>query len=422
MIPVLGMVASAARLWRLVAVLIGLVVAAGWCAPEARAAAGAGTKASHAWSELPLPPRCATLPADWWQQLVCLSRREAWPSALAEAAVSPAVGALGGPRSDLNVLQMIDFFDGRAAFQQGFSAAQGLGPHFNASSCAGCHSVPTVGGRGRDIGQDGIAIHAPAETEGNAMGLRKHTVSGYSAEVAEGPRGQLRSPPLYGVGLLDRVSDEEQARHADPEDRDGDGIRGTINRRGTGQKACRFGQKANDIHLLSFVAGAFRDEMGLTSPLNRNQAPDRDTVADPEVDAVMVRRVDAFVRGLAPPPRAAVTAQAQAGERQFATLGCPSCHMPQLGEVQGAYTDLLLHDMGEILDNQLRDGLATGKQWRTAPLWGFRFRSRYLHDERAADLDAVQAAHGGEAAAASARYRALPAAAKAELLAFLQSL
>jgi CxxC motif-containing protein (DUF1111 family) len=282
--------------------------------------------------------------------------------------------------------------------------------------------VPTLGGRGRDVASDGIVIHAPAETEGNAMGLRKHTVEGYLAEVEQGPRGQLRSPPLYGAGLLDSVSDEEQARHADPTDRDGDGIRGTINRRGTGQKACRFGQKANDIHLLSFVAGAFRDEMGLTSPLNRNQAPDTDRVADPEVSAVDVRRVDAFVRGLAAPPRGPVNAEVEAGEQQFAALGCTACHMPQIGGVQGAYTDLLIHDMGDALDNHLRDGLASGRQWRTAPLWGLRFRTRYLHDERATDIDGVQAAHGGEAASASARFRALPPRQRAQLLAFLRSL
>lgn len=133
-------------------------------------------------------------------------------------------------------------------------------------------------------------------------------------------------------------------------------------------------------------------------------------------------RVDAFVRNLARPPVLPRDAVAQAGALRFAKLGCTGCHVPEIGVVVGAYSDLLLHDLGPALDSGIKDGVASGRQWRTAPLWGFRYRQRYLHDDRAADLTTVLAHHGGEASRPSRRFLALPDAGKAEILAFLRTL
>jgi CxxC motif-containing protein (DUF1111 family) len=334
----------------------------------------------------------------------------------------PAPGLVGGPEPGLDTATLLDFFLGRKAFRTPLTPAAGLGPHFNDVSCASCHSTPVIGGRGLDVPRQGISVHAPSVTDHNAMGLRRHAIEGFTQEVAEGRVGHLRTPALFGIGRLDSIPNAVLEASQDPDDRDGNGIRGVVNRRGAGLGTCRFGAKANELDLLHFVAGALRDEMGVTSPQHRNQAPDGDAVPDPEVPVSFVAHLDAYVRHLARPPLGPQTQAAIAGAQVFQSAGCPGCHKPQLADVQGAYTDLLLHDLGPGLDNGLRDGLASGSQWRTPALWGFTLRAKYLHDERAADLEQVLANHQGEAKTASGRYFQLPAPAKAQLLAFLRSL
>lgn len=370
-------------------------------------------------STLPPAPGCEQHEAGL-HAVLCDARVAAVAAGWDDIAQGAPPGALGGPLPGLDFRVYADFHDGRAAFRQPFTTQQGLGPHFNAPSCAGCHATPTLGGRGRDVASEGIRVHGPADTGHQTMSLRKHVAAGFRLEPAEGPVSRLRSPALYGYGLLDAVPESVHVGHVDSQDADGNGIRGMVNQRAG--RTCRFGQKANEWDLLRFVAGALRDEMGMTSPVNRNQAPDADTVADPEVPASLVRRIDAFVRHLAPPPRGPIGGDEREGERLFGELGCTGCHRPTLGTVQGAYTDLLLHDLGPGLDNGLVDALATGRHWRTAPLWGFRFRNRYLHDERAATVQEVQRLHGGEAARVSARFLALPADRQAQVVAFLRSL
>jgi CxxC motif-containing protein (DUF1111 family) len=95
--------------------------------------------------------------------------------------------------------------------------------------------------------------------------------------------------------------------------------------------------------------------------------------------------------------------------------------VPSLGGVP-LYSDLLLHDMGRALDDGFIQAAATGKDWRTAPLWGLSQRSRFLHDGRARSIEAAILAHGGEAEAMAQRFRALAAADRGALLAFLSTL
>ena len=123
----------------------------------------------------------------------------------------------------------------------------------------------------------------------------------------------------------------------------------------------------------------------------------------------------------------------------FTELGCSSCHRPQLttgdadvaglsNQVIRPYTDLLLHDMGPGLADGRPDGEATGTEWRTTPLWGIGLtetvsrHSRFLHDGRARNLTEAILWHGGEASAATEGFKALSAAERAALLAFLESL
>ena len=135
---------------------------------------------------------------------------------------------------------------------------------------------------------------------------------------------------------------------------------------------------------------------------------------------------------LAPPPRARFTAQAFAGRRIFSATGCTRCHWstfrtgwsrpPPLGGVTfHPYSDFMLHDMGSLGDG-IAQGDAGPSEMRTAPLWGLRFVTRYLHDGRAATVSEAILAHDGQARGARDRFAALPAADQDALLAFLGSL
>jgi CxxC motif-containing protein (DUF1111 family) len=92
------------------------------------------------------------------------------------------------------------------------------------------------------------------------------------------------------------------------------------------------------------------------------------------------------------------------------------------------FSDLLIHDMGAGLADDRPDFLASGAEWRTAPLWGIGLTetvsgfTSFLHDGRARNLTEAILWHGGEAAVAQARFRDLPESKRDELIAFLESL
>jgi CxxC motif-containing protein (DUF1111 family) len=139
-----------------------------------------------------------------------------------------------------------------------------------------------------------------------------------------------------------------------------------------------------------------------------------------------------FMTMLAAPPRAAQNHDTSDGESTFEHIGCTSCHVATLHTGANAiaaldrktyhpYSDFLLHDMGSLGDD-LEMGSAAGKEMRTAPLWGLRFITTYLHDGRATTLDQAILAHDGQARGARDRFAGLNAAVKAKLIAFLNSL
>jgi CxxC motif-containing protein (DUF1111 family) len=139
------------------------------------------------------------------------------------------------------------------------------------------------------------------------------------------------------------------------------------------------------------------------------------------VGADVVLALTAYVRSLpAPRPRG----DDPAGEALFAATGCSSCHVAALsagGRTVRLYSDLLLHDMGPALDDRTVQGSASGRQWRTAPLWGLASRRRFLHDGRAENLVTAILDHGGEAAFARRRFQRLPPSRRGALLAFLRT-
>jgi CxxC motif-containing protein (DUF1111 family) len=189
--------------------------------------------------------------------------------------------------------------------------------------------------------------------------------------------------------------------------------------------------------------------MGITSPFfPAEQCPNGDCaliaacdpVADPEDDGEDVEKFAAFMTLLAPIPRGAITPSVTAGEEVFNRIGCAECHVSALTTAPSPiaalnqvtfhpYSDFLLHRMGALGD-KIEQGQAAGDEMRTAPLWGLRFRSTFLHDGRMPRpeqtrqelLMAAIEAHDGAAMEAAQAFRGLTAADRQALLDFLDSL
>jgi CxxC motif-containing protein (DUF1111 family) len=195
----------------------------------------------------------------------------------------------------------------------------------------------------------------------------------------------------------------------------------------------RFGWKADTPSLEQFVADAFRNEIGMTSPRaavdlistwpERRQSCGLTTA--PKDDGSTIDAVTAFVASLMRPPATATCDQVCAsGAAPFAALGCAECHATHLRTPDGAplYSDLLLHDMGPALDDGVVQGAARGADWRTPPLLGLSLRPRLLHDGHATSIADAIRTHDGEAASAARKFAALSADESAALIRFLGSL
>jgi CxxC motif-containing protein (DUF1111 family) len=181
--------------------------------------------------------------------------------------------------------------------------------------------------------------------------------------------------------------------------------------------------------------------MGITNPLFPNEnAPQGDasqleicdTVAGLEDDGTGVQAFADFMTFLGPPPRGPITPPVQAGEEIFSHIGCAICHYPTLETGPNTVTalnqvtfhpfsDFLLHDMGELGDG-IEQGQAKGSQMRTAPLWGLRARTRFLHDGRAATIEEAILAHDGQGQDAKNLFLKLSPADLQALIKFLHSL
>jgi mono/diheme cytochrome c family protein len=337
---------------------------------------------------------------------------------------------------------------GAKLFVADFTPAQGLGPLYNRPSCVLCHGNPTTGG----MGWDGLGVvHRVGRFEGGLFDplvgaggpvARDHSIAelGIACDLLAGPpaRANLISirnaPPLYGLGLIDAIPDAVIRAGATAS---GAG-RGRLNivRDALGnERVGRFGWKADTATLEQFVGEAFRNELGVTNPIAPadlvspgsgcgGQTSATQASATLDDDGSVVRAVTAYI-GSMPPPPSKVGPRHRAGQLLFSTIGCAACHTPTLptnGIDVPLYSDLLLHDLGPAMDDRVVQGEATGKDWRTTPLWGLGMRSRLLHDGRATNVPDAILAHDGEAAAASKAFRQLTWHEQASLLSFLLAL
>ncbi|MEK9843203.1 di-heme oxidoredictase family protein [Thalassospira sp.] len=268
------------------------------------------------------------------------------------------------------------------------------------------------------------------------------------------------APPMIGLGLLEAIPDDVLLAAADPQDRDGDGISGRVNHVwdiARGKLAIgRFGWKAGMPTLDQQNQNAFQFDIGLSTPLYPNGSGDctetqKNCLTAPDGNDPEFENLEAhsqvtdlvlyYTRNIAPPVRPdAHDADVVAGQQIFASIGCASCHTPryqlperpdmaeQSGQVIWPYSDLLLHDMGEGLADHRPEAQASGREWRTPPLWGIGRakqidpRAQFLHDGRARTILEAVLWHGGEAEAARNSVTLLPPSERRKLLAFLKSL
>ena len=330
---------------------------------------------------------------------------------------------------------------GADLFETEFTPEQGLGPLFNAEACSSCHREPAIGGVGPSgletvtrigrltddgfdpmIGRGGPFAHARAISE---LGEDCDRAAGIPAGA--NVTSIRNTPQLFGSGLIDAIPGREIRARARAER--GSGVSGRPNLvelPGGRESVGRFGWKADVATLEQFVAEALRNEIGVTSSLAPGSPPPAGSQpcageSPAEVDDDVIAAMTEFVAALpAPEP---VSAE-PAGAAVFEDSGCAACHTPTFevgAEEARLYSDLLLHDMGPALDDAVVQGIAQGREWRTAPLWGLADRRRLLHDGRAESLVAAILAHGGEAERARKRFRALSTNDRRRLLSFLRS-
>ncbi len=273
---------------------------------------------------------------------------------------------------------------------------------------------------------------------------------GVSADVMISPR---IAQVIVGMGLLEAIADDRILALADPDDTDGDGISGRANmvkdlRRGE-LVVGRLGWKANQPNVEQQAAAAFHGDIGITTTLFPDEncpvgqtacgrAPDGGA---PEAPEDRLQKVAFYVQTLAVPAMRNIDSPVvRKGAGLFVDVGCSSCHTPRhttgdshplaplRGQVIYPYTDLLLHDMGPGLADGRPDGLASGSEWRTPPLWGIGLvkvvngHTMFLHDGRARSLEEAVLWHGGEGQASRDRFMHLSLEDRMALLKFLESI
>ncbi len=365
---------------------------------------------------------------------------------------------LDGPIEGLSTEENRRFLAGDVAFNDDvFTSATGLGPLFVSTSCGSCHAgdgkghpftILTRFGQSDDAGNQFLHLGGPQ--------LQHRALPGFAPEQI--PIGatftKLLPPANTGLGFLEMVPDTDLLSLSDPDDADGDGISGrpnwvllpdyTIPRPDVltqnGMYIGRFGKKSAVYDLLQQTARAYNQDMGIVSSYEPFDTYSGQAF-DPEVSNQTVQNVVFYLRTLKTPiPREQGDTEISAGKILFEEIGCAECHRPMLQTGPSPiaalayreihpYTDLLLHDMGPGLDDGYTEGSATSAEWRTPPLWGLGLSKdaqggRYflLHDGRAGSIEAAILLHGGEGSQSRQAFNQLSTTAKAQLLAFLESL
>ena len=344
----------------------------------------------------------------------------------------------------------------------------GLGPRFNMDSCAGCHAQPAVGGSSPLVNpqvdvatKNGATNTLPSfitlggpvrevrfQSDGGVHDL--FTITGR----ADAPGCNIAQPdfsspgdiifriptPTFGAGLIQSISDTTilSNKNANQTAKATLGISGHENREGNAGTITRFGWKAQNKSLMIFAAEAYNVEQGVTNelfPQEREETPsclfngvpedNKDFEPAPpqrlSSDAV---NFSTFMTYLAPPAPVNsygnVTASSISNGLALFTsdaVGCALCHTPSMitapsysaalsQQTANLFSDLLVHNMGSGLADGINQGLASGNEFRTAPLWGLGQRIFFLHDGRTTDLVQAIQQHSSTGSEANGSIRA----------------
>jgi len=366
------------------------------------------------------------------------------------------------------------FANDQAFFEKQEDTSDGIGPVFNASSCVTCHANPVTGGasqitelRADHLDSNGVFVNPTVPINGGANMISGRSIINDRAvcpeaqehlPAAEDIRAFRAALNTLGDGFVEAIDDStliaiSQGQPAQSNGMiAGEAIQVPVLEAPGKTRVGRFGWKDQHSRLLSFVGDAYLNEMGVT---NRLRPTDSTTVCkttsdlEDKPDALGMANIDhftQFIRGSKAPPRDAAlasSADAQAGQGIFESIGCNICHVESIttapaGTVMngGMFTvpDALgnktIHPFSDFLLHNVRtgDGIVqagppdTANKLRTAPLWSLRTRSRYMHDLASLTLENAIRRHRGEAREVTRQFRDLSAQEKQQLITFLQSL
>jgi CxxC motif-containing protein (DUF1111 family) len=380
-------------------------------------------------------------------------------------------------------------------------SGNGPGPVANANSCVFCHEQGRVGGGG-DLPQNvtTFAVRSGPNMENTREGvvhklggeMLSHVHPGLPAIPASKlsldelprtaptvaltgmtapagaqpvklmflPRGvrisQLNTPALFGTKQIDDLPESailanakaQRIRYAMAPPGGTEYPVGRATRTASG-KLGKFGWKAQTATLGAFVRAACANELGLGNPAQAQPTPLFDPSYTPtglDLTDQQCDQLTAYVASLGQPVEkvpdtAAGIEQAERGKKLFSSVGCAECHVADVGNVKGIYSDLLLHHMGADLegggsyydhplppipgppdDDPDPEGPAKSAEWRTPPLWGVADSAPYMHDGRAPTLEDAVATHQGQGAASATRFSKLSQVERNQVVAFLKTL
>jgi CxxC motif-containing protein (DUF1111 family) len=359
-------------------------------------------------------------------------------------------------------------------YEENEAVKDGLGPVYNATSCVTCHQNPNSGAASQ-ITELRVGHN---DANGNFVNPTifindgKDTITGRSIvnDRAIGPQAQEHIPDTenirtlraalntLGDGFVEAIDDSTLIAIAERQPELSEGrVHGEVVQapifEAPGQtRVGRFGWKDQHSSLLSFIADAYLNEMGITNrlrPTEVTQVLNTTTGINDQPDDLGLADIDhfaQFIRGTMVPPRdvtLAATLPALKGQQLFRRLGCSTCHVETIitapagtvidgGQftVPEALGNKIIHPFGDYLlhDIGTGDGIVqvgsqdTANKLRTAPLWGLRDKARFMHDLKSLSLENAVERHEGEAREASHRFRELSPEERAALITFLNSL
>ena len=376
---------------------------------------------------------------------------------------------------------------GRVLFEHEFTPndplcanGDGLGPVFNANSCATCHFQGGIGGAGSnefnvtsfeafpvpgrpEVVSGGIHTFATSrQDEESVVALSAmfpsipdaiEVVSGCTVESRPFDPVQieeLNTPPLFGLAEIEKIPSSAIAMHGAKRSigKVSQEFSGNFGGTGAGRvryrslnRIGRFGWKGQFATVSEFVANACAMELGLTNPKVSQPVPGAyvaDEDADLDMSSKELYQLVSFVRSLPRPKQVLpeddkLARLAIRGEELFREIGCADCHVPDIGGVEGVYSDFHLYDLEEDdVDRYVEPDFnpeftlpfehPRPSEWQTPPLWGVADSAPYFHDGQASNLEAAIERHGRDGAFARDGFKQLDPPDKHAVIQFLLSL